>query len=581
MLTPGTWIGEYAGMALALWLAAYLVGRGASGTVTRLAALVLLTVALGFGLLLAAEETGSPRLFSAWNAALSAAVVGWYWLTLFLIGPDGRRRQRWLTALITGLGALKVVVLGVEALSAAPTGNPADMAPGLAGAYATGDLMFLLLAASGCLINFRLGSRTGHATLFPPLWAASVLAAGAVVYGALSIVWPQRLPRLPQDLMLIGAVVLFGAAVARYQVFVERRTVMRDLPVSLLMMTGIVGVYAVLASRLSQSVLVLAGITALAIITHGAHEMVHETLERIFNRRLSEQWRRLRRVARQPHAEADLAGRLQAGLETLAQTLGARRGFVALREGEGYMVKASLHSLEVGTTLGLAEATLTDVSEPQGALAAQVNQLAPVSAGEDQVGVIGVGPRTSQAEYAEADLDLLMDVADWAGRLVAAAREQAARRSDLLDLAQSLETGEANLKEHTQDLQTTLEAQPDRQFARQVEQGLKHLADYAELGQSPLVEALGITGTTHIERGKALREHLVRAVESLRPGGAAPRPPTPPEWFAHAILHDAYVEDVPNRDIMSRLYISEGDFNRRRRRALQAVARAVYEAREK
>jgi hypothetical protein len=353
--------------------------------------------------------------------------------------------------------------------------------------------------------------------------------------------------------------------------------VLRDLPLSLLAMTGVVVVYATLAQRLSQTAMVMAGITALAIITHGAHEMVHEALERVFNRRMSEQWRQLRRVARQSHGEEDLAERLQAGLETLMRTLGATHGFVALREGEDYFVKASLQSLAVGTPLAAVDATLADVSRPRGALTGQVDQVAPVHAGDEQVGVMALGPRDSRVQYAEADLDLLMDVADWAGRLVAAAREQAARRDHLLDVARSVETGEANLREQSQDLQTALEAQPDRKFARLVEVGLQHLADYAELGQSPLVQALGISGTTHIERGKAVREKLLTAVESLRPAGTAPRTVVPREWFAYTILHDAYVEDVPNRDIMSRLYISEGDFNRRRRRALQAVARAVYE----
>ena len=42
-------------------------------------------------------------------------------------------------------------------------------------------------------------------------------------------------------------------------------------------------------------------------------------------------------------------------------------------------------------------------------------------------------------------------------------------------------------------------------------------------------------------------------------------------------LFIATVLDEPNRDIMSRLYIGEGTFNRARRRALQGVARALQE----
>jgi hypothetical protein len=42
-------------------------------------------------------------------------------------------------------------------------------------------------------------------------------------------------------------------------------------------------------------------------------------------------------------------------------------------------------------------------------------------------------------------------------------------------------------------------------------------------------------------------------------------------------LHDAYVLGELNRDIMSKLYISEGTFNRTRRRAVRGVAKALQE----
>jgi hypothetical protein len=42
-------------------------------------------------------------------------------------------------------------------------------------------------------------------------------------------------------------------------------------------------------------------------------------------------------------------------------------------------------------------------------------------------------------------------------------------------------------------------------------------------------------------------------------------------------LHDAYIEDQLNRDIMSKLYISEGTFNRTRRSAIRSVTRALEE----
>lgn len=84
---------------------------------------------------------------------------------------------------------------------------------------------------------------------------------------------------------------------------------------------------------------------------------------------------------------------------------------------------------------------------------------------------------------------------------------------------------------------------------------------------------------THIDRGKALNQVLVQAMQKLRPEGPEPKPHVVPtrEWHQFLILYLAYVSGEPNRDIMSRLYIGEGTFNRSRRRALQGLAKAVQE----
>jgi hypothetical protein len=84
---------------------------------------------------------------------------------------------------------------------------------------------------------------------------------------------------------------------------------------------------------------------------------------------------------------------------------------------------------------------------------------------------------------------------------------------------------------------------------------------------------------THIDRGKALSEVLVQAINKLRPPGQEPgSQEIPPRvWTQFIILHDAYVMGELNRDIMSKLYISEGTFNRSRRRAVRGVAKALEE----
>ena len=116
-----------------------------------------------------------------------------------------------------------------------------------------------------------------------------------------------------------------------------------------------------------------------------------------------------------------------------------------------------------------------------------------------------------------------------------------------------------------------------------MENALRNLTDYAYLGEHPLAKMklvksrLSLEGVTHLDRGKAVYRVLTEAIEKLRPEGKLPSDPPPPEWYPYLILHDAYLEDTPNRDIMARLYISEGTFNRTRRAALRAVTRTLEE----
>jgi hypothetical protein len=97
------------------------------------------------------------------------------------------------------------------------------------------------------------------------------------------------------------------------------------------------------------------------------------------------------------------------------------------------------------------------------------------------------------------------------------------------------------------------------------------------LGQSALANKLAIKGASHVERGKQLRQLIVESIQSLRPAEKRPAEPLPRVWYNYAVLYDAYVEEVPNREIMARLYISEGTFNRTRRNAIRGLARLLLE----
>jgi hypothetical protein len=118
---------------------------------------------------------------------------------------------------------------------------------------------------------------------------------------------------------------------------------------------------------------------------------------------------------------------------------------------------------------------------------------------------------------------------------------------------------------------------------KSVEDALRNLSDFAYLGEHSLADwkiverRLPAGSRTTLDRGKAVYALLVEAIEKFRPAGKPPAEPPPRVWYAYLVLHSAYVENQPNRDIMARLDISEGTFNRTRRSALQAVARLLEE----
>ena len=178
-------------------------------------------------------------------------------------------------------------------------------------------------------------------------------------------------------------------------------------------------------------------------------------------------------------------------------------------------------------------------------------------------------------EYSAGNLELLEEVADQIGTIVSLGELQPRQASRPQE--REAEAAASELKSVSGDMLNAISGHTDAGFVKLVEDALRHLPDAITLGQSPLADRLGIQTGTNIERGKKLQRLIGDSIESLRPADARPPEPLPRIWYNHAVLHDAYVEGVPNREIMARLYISEGTFNRTRRNAIRGLARALAE----
>jgi hypothetical protein len=193
------------------------------------------------------------------------------------------------------------------------------------------------------------------------------------------------------------------------------------------------------------------------------------------------------------------------------------------------------------------------------------------------VAVIAISHPKAKLDYSAGDLELLAEVADQVSSLISVSNLTAGRADQIQQLMAESQAHANELNSIAGEMIAAISANSDSEFIRTVEEGLRHLSDYIALGQLPLASQMNITGESHIERGKQLNKLLIDSIESLRPAEKRPPEPLPRVWYSYAVLHDAYVEGVPNREIMARLYISEGTFNRTRRNALRGLARLLSE----
>jgi hypothetical protein len=199
---------------------------------------------------------------------------------------------------------------------------------------------------------------------------------------------------------------------------------------------------------------------------------------------------------------------------------------------------------------------------------AEAAALIPLYAEERQVGTLLLGRPVNGVSYTLPDVDRVLEASD---RLADAIRTAEREREHLSELAR-LSTRPA------------VPGPPAGEIpVRDVEDALRNMTSLTYLGNHVLAQLRAVTarlpahGATHLDRGRALYQVLAETIDKLGPEGKRPRDPIPREWHPYIILHDAYVEDQPNRDIMARLYISEGTFNRTRRVALRAMTRLLDE----
>ena len=578
MLLQATMILSLFAMAATLWMGFYLFSRGFPSAMSMRVVVVMLALSgffYGAYNNIFVQVPGSATV----RAVLLVIVLGgWYGVTFHVMSERDQTRYRYIEWGIYALALLSIIFLVQRDSFIFEEGNAlyvAHMNPRGWAYRVYGGYQFIV--SFGIMLNLLVGDRVGLTSRGKYFFVTSIFPVASVIYGVFALGSPTPVPRLIQDTLAFSGVFVLGLSVARHQTWTERRATLQDFPLTTLSTLGLAGLATYFAWSWGLPEERLAVVTALVVLAVGIYDLTREFLERQRTYNESEFRKQLRQLEKESSGEDALQSRLQEGLDLLCETLDANGGFVAIRRGDEFEVMASRHSVPIRSVMSEPVVACEDVSRTKSDQLPSIAWLAPSFEGQTQVAVVGLRRPKSRMEYSSGNLELLAEAADQIGTIVSLNNAHSGHDNQIGQVIAESQQKADELNSAAENLLDSISADTDVDFVKLVEDALRHLPDTITLGQSPLAVMLGMDSDTHIERGKELQQVLIDSIELLKPSDERPPEPLPRIWYNHAVLHDAYVEGVQNREIMARLYISEGTFNRTRRNAIRGLARSLVE----
>jgi GAF domain-containing protein len=592
------------GLVLSLWLGIYLVSRSPKFSVAWLTALALWSLSGVFlNVLLALNpppamhfhpalmryiflfwpsETmgeGQNHWLQGWSVA--PAVAFWHHATV-LMRPGRLSVWRWVR-IWTGylLAILSIVAQANAAILFSPENtNPLFINSLQPGPWYTFFGAALLLLAVYSVVNLLRSARSATSTTLRKrfrILAIATLVAGVMI--PVSIAgsgYGLPVPMVFVSLFATIPVAIIGYDVARYSAIMEGRAIQRDFVYNMVLIALVALIYLiataflVLAYQAPPAVVVL--VTVLAVVTHSLISTAASLLDRVFYRDDARRLRSsLQRLMRQADGGGDVDESLTRVLDTLCTSARATYGLILIFHGESVRRSAGYRWYSGAISLKPESFAADDVLHlPPGYFQPPLEEaalLVPLYSEKEQLGVLLLGRPVNGIRYADEDVAGLLSLTDRMGEYIASSRSKSEQIKQIATLAEPL--GALQMDQPVS--------------AEVVEDALRNLYDFTYLADTPLAAMqltkahLSLGQVTSLEHGKAVHEILLEAIEILRPGISAPRDPPPREWYPYIILQEAYIEEIANREIMMRLYISEGTFNRTRRSAVRALARALGE----
>jgi hypothetical protein len=526
-------------------------------------------------------EKGATSWLQGWSVAPSIAF--WHHATL-LMRPGKMNLWRWSRVIFAYLIAIAAIAVqaSTPVLFSVEGSDPLYLNSLRAGSLYSVFGIALIGLTIMSIINL---ARSAYVAPTEIVRRQLLTLLGATVFtgliGPVSLV-SSGLDLFPMPMVVMSGVLavfvgMVGYGVARYSALVEKRTIDRDFFYNLIGIIVMVSIYTFVAWFLvfayrAPNVIVIF-FPLLGVLTHTGLNAASIFMDWFFYRGET------RRLRLSLHSLRRLAGERENMRILLDQILGAlcvpiKATYALILTCEDDTARQIADFRWKGPRLELPSSLLTadDILHlPLNHFPTPLEDAAlliPLYIESEQIGALVLGRPTNGLRYAHADLERLLYPSDQIAEALFLSRQNTERLEKVALLANEPA------------------AVPTREFSipvNVVENALRNLFDYAYLADTPMAEMelvrtrLAGGKKTHLERGKTVQAILLEALEQMRPGGDIPRDPPPREWYPYVILHDAYVNGKQNRDVMSRLYISEGTFNRTRRAAISSLARALVE----
>jgi hypothetical protein len=595
-------LANFLGLILSIWLGVYIVTRSRRSWIAWSSGLTLWSLAglfanvllfmfsntapvsqpLWLRLILPIWPQESDANITAWTQGWAAGLgtLLWYQTTVLII-PGRMSTWRRISLYAAYLFTILSLVLHIYTpqLFAIGTNDPllvdTQRFNSIYSAYAFSFLLLAGLSVYNLIEAKRLSTSFMAKKQINMLIAASLMTSLATLLSIIGAIPGASIPVFWVSSLLVLAVGFFGFGVTRYSAILGQRILRRDLAYSAIA-TGLVvllylAMFAWLITAYNMDRGIVVFLIPLVIVSHSVTEEMRRVLERlIYDRRTRALRSSLRELNRLAVEHSDLGAVLSRSLETICYTVRATYGVILVFENENACPTGSYRWHDGKQPLLRKDFEADDVRHispgkfPEPFL--ETTLLIPLFASLEQIGALLLGRPENGIHYSSEDLLLLQGSIDRLVELIIKNR----RINQYLDQVVQLPL---------QHVAPTVDLIP----TAWVEDALQNICDYAYLGDSPLANLKQVAAlmdgatNTYLDLGKAVYQVLSGAVEKLRPKSALPSEPIPREWFPYLILHDAYIEGLPNRDITSKLYISEGTFHRTRRSAIRSVTRVISE----